>query len=306
MKRRRSCPFSVSAVSLRSDFRPSVSSDLAYPVSMTPSDSRRSRWNDVLFECPQDPDTIMNSVAGQQIMQNMSTRLIGRIQPMAIESFVRLLHYERTIVARNASESFFPKRSELYSNWLLDIDGVSTYCRYYPSPMQIATVANNPDEQLARSRVLAKYPEHKLLGMAKFADRSARLYATALASMRSVKKPLIHPCKRIQRWPFMSSHKPSHPKLVTVTLSLAASGVIFTPHAANAEVLDDIASTLLQSQGGYSGAIISESGGSGGIDYSSATGSSSAGSSGRAVSAIKWGVGSATRLGARIGDPSGS
>ena len=113
----------------------------------------------------------MNSVAGQQIMQNMSTRLIGRIQPMAIESFVRLLHYERTIVARNASESFFPKRSELYSNWLLDIDGVSTYCRYYPSPMQIATVANNPDEQLARSRVLAKYPEHKLLGMAKFADQ---------------------------------------------------------------------------------------------------------------------------------------
>ena len=127
-----------------------------------------------VFLSAQDPDTIMNSVAGQQIMQNMSTRLIGRIQPMAVESFVRLLQYERTIVARNASESFFPKRSELYSNWLLDIDGVFTYCRYYPSPLQIATVANNPDEQLARSRILAQYPDNKLLGMAKFAELYCR------------------------------------------------------------------------------------------------------------------------------------
>lgn len=124
-----------------------------------------------VFLSAQDPNTIMNSVAGQQIMQNMSTRLIGRIQTMAVESFVKLLQYERMIVARNASESFFPKRSELYSSWLLDIDGVFTYCRYYPSQMQIATVANNPDEQDARSRVLAQYPNNKLLGMAKWAEQ---------------------------------------------------------------------------------------------------------------------------------------
>ena len=41
------------------------------------------------------------------------------------------------------------KRSELYSNWLLDSDRLYTYCRYYPSPVQLATVANNPDEQAA-------------------------------------------------------------------------------------------------------------------------------------------------------------
>ena len=124
----------------------------------------------VFLSC-QDPDTIMNSVAGQQIMQNMNTRLIGRIQPLAIESFIRLLQYDRAIIARNAGESFFPKRSELYSNWLLDIDGTYTYCRYYPSPVQLATVANNPDEQAARSRVLAQYPDNKLLGMAQFANQ---------------------------------------------------------------------------------------------------------------------------------------
>lgn len=47
---------------------------------------------------------------------------------------------KRTIIARNATESFFPKRSELYSNWLLDSDGFYTYCRYYPSPVQLVTV----------------------------------------------------------------------------------------------------------------------------------------------------------------------
>jgi hypothetical protein len=124
-----------------------------------------------VFLSAQDPDTIMNSVAGQQIMQNMNVRLIGRIQPVAIDSFVKYLFYERSVIARNASEFFFPKRSELYSNWLLDIDGIYTYCRYYPGAVQIAVVANNPDEQLARTRVLAQYPSDKLLGISNFAHQ---------------------------------------------------------------------------------------------------------------------------------------
>ena len=121
----------------------------------------------------QDPDTIMKSVAGAKVMQNMNVRLIGRIQAMAVEAFVRLLNYERMIIAKNATESFFPKKSELYSNWLLDIDGTYLYCRYYPGAVQIAAVANNPDEQLARDRVFAQYQGRKLEGMARFADAYA-------------------------------------------------------------------------------------------------------------------------------------
>ncbi|WP_017301682.1 hypothetical protein [Nodosilinea nodulosa] len=37
--------------------------------------------------------------------------------------------------------------------------------------MQLATVANNPDEQAARSRVLAQYGGNSLLGIAKFAEQ---------------------------------------------------------------------------------------------------------------------------------------
>ena len=71
----------------------------------------------------------------------MNVRLIGRIQSMAVEAFVRLLNYERFIIAKNATESFFPKKSELYSNWLLDIDGTTfiaaitlAQCRLGPLP----------------------------------------------------------------------------------------------------------------------------------------------------------------------------
>ncbi len=103
----------------------------------------------------------------------------------AIESFTRLLFYEKNIIAKNASESFFPKRSELYSNWLLDIDGSYTYCRYYPGALQIAAVANNPDEQEARDRVLSRYPpEQKLEALVDFANQ----YVSAIKNGFSLSK----------------------------------------------------------------------------------------------------------------------
>ncbi len=138
-----------------------------------------------VFLSGQDPNTIVESHVGSQIMQNMNTRLIGRIQVNAIESFTRLLFYEKNIIAKNASESFFPKRSELYSNWLLDIDGSYTYCRYYPGALQIAAVANNPDEQEARDRVLSRYPpEQKLEALVDFANQ----YVSAIKNGFSLSK----------------------------------------------------------------------------------------------------------------------
>lgn len=64
----------------------------------------------------QDPDTIAKSKAASKILQNLSTRLIGRIQPVAIDSFERILRYPREIISRNASESFFPKKKVFIAN----------------------------------------------------------------------------------------------------------------------------------------------------------------------------------------------
>lgn len=116
----------------------------------------------------QDPDTIAKSRASSKILQNLSTRLIGRIQPVAVDSFVEILKYPREIIARNASESFFPRKEDIYSQWLLDDNGVFTYCRYYPGYEQLAVVANNPDEQAARNQAMLQYGD-KFEAVAHFA-----------------------------------------------------------------------------------------------------------------------------------------
>lgn len=105
----------------------------------------------------QDPDTIAKSKSASKILQNLTTRLIGRIQPVAVDSFVDILKYPREIIARNASESFFPRKEDIYSQWLLDDNGVYTYCRYYPGFEQLAVVANNPHEQAMRYQFMYKY-----------------------------------------------------------------------------------------------------------------------------------------------------
>jgi hypothetical protein len=105
----------------------------------------------------QDPDTIAKSKAASKILQNLTTRLIGRIQPVAVDSFVDILKYPREIIARNASESFFPRKEGIYSQWLLDDNGIYTFCRYYPGYEQLAVVANNPQEQAARQKAMQHY-----------------------------------------------------------------------------------------------------------------------------------------------------
>ncbi|HEY9824623.1 MAG TPA: hypothetical protein V6D19_04185, partial [Stenomitos sp.] len=106
----------------------------------------------------QDPNTIANSVAGPKILQNLSIKLIGRIQKTAVPSFVQHLQVPESIIAVNATNRFFPEKVGLYSKWLLEYNGTYTYCRFYPGEVQLAAVANNPDEQLMRNEFLRKEP----------------------------------------------------------------------------------------------------------------------------------------------------
>ncbi|MEO1560669.1 MAG: hypothetical protein AAFS12_13910, partial [Cyanobacteria bacterium J06632_19] len=107
----------------------------------------------------QDPDTIAKSKAASKILQNLTTRLIGRIQPVAVDSFETILKYPRDIISRNASESFFPRKEGVYSQWLLDDNGIYSFCRYYPGYEQLAVVANNPNEQTARNQFMETHAD---------------------------------------------------------------------------------------------------------------------------------------------------
>ncbi|MCP6761724.1 MAG: hypothetical protein NHB32_23935 [Fischerella sp. CENA71] len=107
----------------------------------------------------QDPDTIAKSKASSKILQNLTTRLVGRIQPVAVDSFTNILKYPREVIARNATESFFPRKEGIYSQWLLDDNGIYTFCRYYPGYEQLAVVANNPQEQSARQKAMQTHED---------------------------------------------------------------------------------------------------------------------------------------------------
>jgi hypothetical protein len=112
-----------------------------------------------VFLSAQDPDTIAKSPSGSKILQNMTIRLIGRIQAVAVSSFERYLFYQPELISRNASESFFPKKEGIYSQWLYDDGMCNSFVRFYPAYPQLAVVANNTDEQACRNEYRAAYPE---------------------------------------------------------------------------------------------------------------------------------------------------
>ncbi|TVP62431.1 MAG: DUF87 domain-containing protein [Nodularia sp. (in: Bacteria)] len=105
----------------------------------------------------QDVLSIAKSEAGEQILQNMPLRLIGRIVPGAARSFSEILGIPKHIIEKN--ESFRPNIKQLYTLWLLDYNNKYIRCRYYPSYPMIALVANSREEQAARDRFKSMYPD---------------------------------------------------------------------------------------------------------------------------------------------------
>jgi hypothetical protein len=124
----------------------------------------------------QDPDSFYECSAGAQILQNMDYRLTGRITSAAANSFHRLMNYPIEIIIQNSTEAFLPRASELFSYWLIEKDSRFWQCRFYPSEMMLASVANNQEEQAARRRIMAKHPDTvmgRLAGLKEFADAYA-------------------------------------------------------------------------------------------------------------------------------------
>ncbi|MDJ0719451.1 MAG: DUF87 domain-containing protein [Prochloraceae cyanobacterium] len=105
----------------------------------------------------QDVLSIAKSDAGEQILQNMPCRLIGRIVPGASKSFNQHLGIPQEIIDQN--ETFRPNSREMYTKWLLDYQNKYILCRYYPSAPMLALVANSREEQAARDRFKSKYQD---------------------------------------------------------------------------------------------------------------------------------------------------
>jgi hypothetical protein len=116
----------------------------------------------------QEPESIFQSKSAAKIFANMSTRLVGRIQPAAVDAFILRFKYPAEIIRINST--FTPKKEEVYSSWLLDLDNRLTFCRFYPAYCLLASVANNPEEQELRNLFLNRYKNNLILGMVKFTE----------------------------------------------------------------------------------------------------------------------------------------
>ncbi|MGF1937617.1 MAG: hypothetical protein RM347_025045 [Nostoc sp. ChiQUE02] len=123
----------------------------------------------------QEPETIYQSASAQKIFANITTRLVGRIQSSAVDPFIVRFKYPIEIIRVNSTEAFYPKKSGIYSQWLLDDNGKLTFCRYYPAYCLLASVANNPNEQELRSLFLKHYQDNPLLGLVKFSEDYIRM-----------------------------------------------------------------------------------------------------------------------------------
>ncbi len=118
----------------------------------------------------QEPESIYQSKAASKIFANIGTRLVGRIQTSAVDPFIERFKYPAEIIRVNSTEAFYPQKSGIYSQWLLDDNGKLTFCRYYPAHCLLASVANNPHEQELRTLFLKNYQDNPLLGMVKFTE----------------------------------------------------------------------------------------------------------------------------------------
>ncbi len=129
----------------------------------------------------QDVDTVANSVAGPQILQNLDVKLIGAIEEDAVKNISHHLELPPGTLTANTQEYFLPNVALLCSYWLIICEGRKTQVAHFPTEELISLVANNPDEKGARQRFMARY-ENSLRALPEF----AQVYAAAKRSGKSM------------------------------------------------------------------------------------------------------------------------
>lgn len=122
----------------------------------------------------QTADAITESKAGSKIMQTITTQMVGKIVKKGVPSFTKI-GFREDLVNRYLSRDPNPKTR--MSEWLIMRNNVLVETRYKPSDLLLALVANNQDEQAARTRIMSQYDD-PLQGILAFAP----LYCYALSN----------------------------------------------------------------------------------------------------------------------------
>ena len=119
----------------------------------------------------QDVDSIALSPYKAKILANIKTKIIGLLEPAAIDAMEQVLKYEHEIIKSNTSQKFQPIPHQLATNWLIDHNGKINFVYFHADPITLAVAANNTNEVNRRAEVMNQYGEaNKFIGLKAFAD----------------------------------------------------------------------------------------------------------------------------------------
>ena len=136
----------------------------------------RKQGNRVIL-ASQGPEAIANSPFAAQILDNISLRLTGVIEPSAVDAYQRIFGYPRELILPCADRRFYPSRQGIFSRWLVDRAGLLTPARFYPNYLLLALTANQPDEMAARHVLLHEhFPNDPTRAMTTFAHLLSRSF----------------------------------------------------------------------------------------------------------------------------------
>jgi hypothetical protein len=105
----------------------------------------------------QTPNSIDKCVARDDILQNCSYKLIGKIKPEAVDSFERILKMSPEDISKNVGIS--ANSRERSTNWILVIDGNVTHAKYFADDIGLTAVLTNSGQVNLRNAYAAKYPD---------------------------------------------------------------------------------------------------------------------------------------------------
>lgn len=103
----------------------------------------------------QDLKSIKRSKVSSQILDNITTYLIGQIESGAIPTLVEQGIPEE-ILRQNTSDSFQPADAEFARQWLIRTKNSYLFANHYPSFAHHALLMNNPDEVAEREFAYAQ------------------------------------------------------------------------------------------------------------------------------------------------------
>jgi hypothetical protein len=102
---------------------------------------------------------IAQSSAGADLLANINTKFVGRIEPGSVEPLAQSLGIPHEFLDKCASERFYTNRKEGYSNWLIQDYRKHTMGRWYAPWESVVLSASNANERHIKQWFFDRIPD---------------------------------------------------------------------------------------------------------------------------------------------------